>query len=375
MRWIVALALAVHGLIHLMGFVKAFGYVKLPQLAQPISRQMGLLWLAAGLMIVASAVMMVAWPRRVWIVGIVALVMSQAVILMAWRDARAGTVVNVLLLLVVAHGWLTGGLRSFRAQFDRDVSAGLARPFEASVVTEADVARLPEPVQRYLRATGVVGQPRVRNYRVRFRGRIHSAPGARWMPFEADQQSFADQPARLFLMRARMFALPVEAFHRLIGGHATMQVRIAGAISMVDASGDAMDRSEAVTLFNDMCLLAPGTLLDPGIAWEQMDRRTVQARFTNGGHSISATLLFGDDGLLTNFTSDDRSRSSPDGKVFTRLRFSTPVRDYRDFGSARLAAHGEARWMLREGEFTYGEFDLQEVAYNVQRQDDPSLCR
>ena len=43
------------------------------------------------------------------------------------------------------------------------------------------------------------------------------------------------------------------------------------------------------------------------------------------------------------------------------------MRDYRDFGRVRLAARGEARWLLPEGEFTYGEFDLQEVAYNVRR--------
>jgi len=187
------------------------------------------------------------------------------------------------------------------------------------------------------------------------------------MPFEADQQSFADQPTRLFLMHARMFGLPVEVFHRRIGGHATMQVKIAGAIPMVDARGEVMDRSEAVTLFNDMCVLAPGSLLDPRIAWEPVDARTARARFTDGEHTISATLLFADDGLLTNFISDDRSRSSPDGKTFTRLRFSTPIRDYRDFGPARLGAHGDARWMLPDGEFTYGEFDLQEVRYNVRQ--------
>jgi len=367
MRWIVAVLFAVHGLIHLMGFAKAFGYAKLPQLTQPISREMGLLWFAAGLLVVASAAMIVARTRGFWIVGGVALVVSQAVILSAWHDARAGTVVNIVLLLAVAHGWFTEGPTSFLAQFERDVAAGLARPLETHVVTEADLTGLPEPVGRYLRATGVVGQPRVWNYRLRFRGRIRGAPTDRWMPFDADQQSFADQPARFFLMRARMIALPVEAFHRLIGGHATMQVKIAGAIPMVDARGDVMDRSEAVTLFNDMCLLAPGTLLDPGIGWEQVDARTVRARFTHGGQTISATLLFGGDGLLTNFISDDRSRASPDGKVFTRLRFSTPVRDYRDFGSVRLAGHGEARWTLPEGEFTYGEFDLQDVTYNVAR--------
>ena len=126
-----------------------------------------------------------------------------------------------------------------------------------------------------------------------------------------------------------------------------------------------MDRSETVTLFNDMCLLAPGTLLDSGITWGPVDGRTVHAQFKSGKHTIAATLSFGEDGLLENFISDDRSRSSPDGKTFTRLRFSTPVGDYRVFGAARLAAHGEARWHLPESEFTYGEFDLVEVAYNV----------
>jgi len=126
-----------------------------------------------------------------------------------------------------------------------------------------------------------------------------------------------------------------------------------------------MDRSEAVTLFNDMCLLAPGTLLDERIVWEAVDALTVRARFTNGSQTIAATLHFSGDGLLINFVSDDRSRSSPDGKVFTRLRFSTPVRDYRDFGESRLAAHGDARWLLPEGEFTYGEFDLVSVSYNL----------
>jgi hypothetical protein len=128
-----------------------------------------------------------------------------------------------------------------------------------------------------------------------------------------------------------------------------------------------MDQSETVTLFNDMCLLAPGTLVDPTIAWEQVDARTVRARFTNGAHTISATLLFGDGGLIENFISDDRSRASPDGKSFTRLRFSTPVRDYRDFGPVRLPAHGDARWLLPTGEFTYGEFDIEEVAYNERK--------
>ncbi len=365
MRLIVAGVLLVHGLIHLVGAAQAFGYARLPQLTHTISRPMGIAWLAAALFVCVSAVMLMAWPRYWWIVGAGAVFVSQTVHLTAWRDAWAGTLGNVVLLVAVVYGLVSEGPWSFRAQYDRKVAVGLAQPLAVSVVTEADIAHLPEPVKRYLRATGAVGRPRVRNYRLRFRGRIRSAPNARWMPFVADQQSFADPACRLFFMRASMFGVPVDVFHRLVDGHATMRVKIASAFPIVDARGDVMDRSETVTLFNDMCLLAPGTLIDKNIVWEPVDDRTVRARFAYGDHTIAATLLFDEDGLLRNFVSDDRSRASSDGKVFTRLRFSTPVGDYRDFGDARLAAFGEARWSLPDGEFTYGEFNLDLASYNL----------
>jgi hypothetical protein len=364
MRWALIGLIMLHGLLHLMGFAKAFGYAELPQLTQPISREWGVLWLLAAGLVVATAVTFAVDARTYWIVGGVALLVSQGLIMTAWRDAWAGTAANAVLLLMVAHGLLTEGPWSFHAQYLRDVEAGLSRAVDAPIVTEADLAPLPAPVRRYLHVTRAVGQPRVKNYRIRFSGRIRSAPDAAWMPFEAEQQSFADEPTRLFLMRARMFGLPVEAFHRLIAGHATMQVKVAGVVPMADARGKEMDRAETVTLFNDMCLLAPGTLVGPNITWEPVDASSARARFTHRGYTITATLFFDTDGRLVNFESDDRSRSLPDG-TFTKLRFSTPLSDYRDFGPLHLGGRGEARWRLPEGEFTYGEFTMMDVVTNV----------
>ena len=39
------LVLIIHGLIHLLGFAKAFRFAELPQLTQPISPLVGVLWL------------------------------------------------------------------------------------------------------------------------------------------------------------------------------------------------------------------------------------------------------------------------------------------------------------------------------------------
>ncbi len=91
MRLALAFALTVHALIHLMGFAKAFGYAALPQLAIPISRPMGALWLLATLLLLAAAVALWAAPRAFWIVGAVGLVISQGVIVASWGDACFGT--------------------------------------------------------------------------------------------------------------------------------------------------------------------------------------------------------------------------------------------------------------------------------------------
>jgi hypothetical protein len=364
MRWALVGVIVLHGLIHLMGFAKAYGYAELPQLTRPISRPLGALWLLAGGLVAAAATMLALGSPAFWKIGALAALTSQVVIATAWQDARAGSLANLVLLLVATHGFLTEGPSSFHARYLAEVAASRSRSASAPLVTEEDVAPLPEPVQRYLRLTRAVGQPRVRNYHVRFAGRIRSGPGAMWMPFEAEQDSFADEPARLFLMRARMLGAPVEAFHRLVDGRATMQVKLAGVVTIADARGPEMDRSETVTLFNDMCLLAPGTLVGPGISWEPLDPSTVRARFTQHGTTITATLFFAGDGRLVNFESDDRSRALPDG-TFTRTPFSTPVRDYRSFGPSWLAGAGDARWRLPAGDFTYAEFTMRDIATSV----------
>ena len=48
LRYFFAFVMLAHGLIHLMGFTKAFGFADIEQLTQDISRPAGLFWLSAG---------------------------------------------------------------------------------------------------------------------------------------------------------------------------------------------------------------------------------------------------------------------------------------------------------------------------------------
>jgi len=357
--------LIIHGLIHLMGFAKAFGLAELPQLTQSISRPIGVLWLVAGLLMIASALTPGRW---FWLIGGIAVVLSSLVIFSAWHDAKVGLVGNAIVLLGVAYVFASQGPLSFAAEYRRDRTSILKNTGGPPIVTEADLAPLPAAVQRYLRVTGSVGQPRIVDFRARWNGRIRASANEPWMTFQAVQVNTVDgMPARLFAMNAIMKGLPVDVYHRFIGESATFRVRVLSLVSMVDAKGPIMDQSETVTILNDLCMLAPTALIGTAFHWEASDASSARVAYTRGAHRVRATLHFNDRGELVDFVSDDRSRASPDGKTFTAERWSTPLSEYRTFGARHISTHGKTLTHAPQGTFAYGEFELQGIEYNASR--------
>jgi len=147
-RITVALVFVIHGLIHLFGFAKAFGLADMPQLVEPISHPVGLWWLAAALLSLAASTALILTPRWWWAFGASAVVISQAAIVSSWEDAKVGTVANVVLLVAVLYGFASRGPLSLRAEFEHDVAREWpsARSSTHEVVTEGDLASLPDPV-------------------------------------------------------------------------------------------------------------------------------------------------------------------------------------------------------------------------------------
>ncbi|HWP04808.1 MAG TPA: DUF6544 family protein [Polyangiaceae bacterium] len=269
----------------------------------------------------------------------------------------------VALLVPAAYTLAERRSSSLGSRFHHDVAQALTSVRPTPLVTEADLVNLPAPVAGYLRYANVVGKPRVTSLRAHFHGQIRAKPEGDWLDFRAEQHNFYAPRARYFYIESSMFGLPFKAYHRYANGAATMEVRVASLLDVVDARGPEMNVSETVTMLNDMCVLAPATLIDPSIVWQTLDSRSVRATFENAGNTVSAVLLFDEAGALASFYSDDRYQTA-DGKAYHRYRWSTPLGDYRDFGGVRLAAHGVASWRMPDGELEYGRFELESIDYN-----------
>ncbi len=346
-------------MIHLLGFLKAFELANISELTQGITRPLGILWFIASLLFVTTAITFALKIDWWWAIALVAVVLSQILVITFWRDAKFGSIPNLLILGVVL---LSFGSTLFERGYQKDVQNTLNRihSLPAGIVTEADIQPLPQPVKRYLNYVGVVGKPKVSSMRAVLTGEMREK-GKDYFPFTAEQYNFYDEPSRLFFMKAQMFGMTVPGYHRYIDGRATMDVRIFGLFSVVKHAGEVMNVSDTVTLFNDMCLLAPATLIDKRITWQGVDELTAKATFTNHGISISATLYFNTEGRLVNFISEDRWAVA-DMKQYP---FSTPVSNYRNINGYNLPTYGEAIWHYPDGEFKYGKIEIKDIEYNI----------
>ncbi len=240
---------------------------------------------------------------------------------------------------------------------------GAPRP-SSPPLTEAKITHLPTPVQRYLRVTGAIGKPPVQNMQLTFNAEMFQQPGQAGMRGPVQQLNSFHPLRRLFFMRTRMYALPVAVLHDYKDTHASMTVRLASLFNVVDLQSDVLARTETVTVLNDISLFAPSNLIDPRMVWHAIDNTHVRVNFTNGPHSVSAELVFNDAGELVNFISDDRSALQRDGSL-RLLRWSTPMRNYREFDGRRVPTEGEAIWHYPEDDFVYGRMVLTSIRFNV----------
>jgi hypothetical protein len=243
-----------------------------------------------------------------------------------------------------------------------DVAEGIrrTRSRQPEPITDADLAHLPDLVRDYLVSVGVVGKPKVYSMRATFEAQMRSKTRD-WFSLTAEQYNFFDTKERLFYLDAKVNGLPTRGYHRYKEGTARMLIKLLGLFPVVDMKGDTMFKAETVTMFNDMCFLAPATLIDQSITWEEIDSSSVRATFANLSSTISATLHFNEAGRLVNFVSDDRYDVS-EGK---RYRFSTPLSEFGDIGGYTLPTYGEAIWHYPDGKFVYGKYRLKSVEYNV----------
>lgn len=111
-RLIFSGVIIIHGLIHILGFVKEWNLAPVSNLSGKTliaitgvtAKITGTLWLIATLLLIATAVFYLMQKEWYWLPGFLAIIISQTLIIIYWQDAKYGTIANMTILagLIIA---------------------------------------------------------------------------------------------------------------------------------------------------------------------------------------------------------------------------------------------------------------------------------
>lgn len=365
MNYLFGFVLLLHGLIHLLGFVQAFGLAKIGTLSGrtlvPLSAAMdrvaGVAWLVAGMLFLATLLGFLTQKTGWWWWGIAGIGLSQVLIVLYWPDARAGTGVNVVLALVIG---LALAHEAFGTQSRREADAlraEVGRPTPIRI-TRAMIDSLPAPVRQYLTDAGVVGQPIPHVVRLKQTGTFLVRAGGPRLDFEAEQ-TFTVQPVGfVWLATMRQAGVPLfrarDSYRR---GRGRMFVRAGSVLTVTDQTGPELDEGALLRFLSELVWF-PTAFLSPNVTFEPIDARSALVSLTDHGRRVSATMQFDERGEFRGMLA--LRRRAHDG-TYSLDTWHTPARAYGYRAGLRIPTQGKAVWKLREGDLDYIDLTIGEV--------------
>ncbi len=154
----------IHGVSHLLGFVKAFRLASVRKLPFDVSKTAGsLCLLSAAFFIVPSGLLL--FNSRIWWVPLpAAIILSQTLIATRWSEVKSGTVANAAIFIPLLLAFVGTLPSSLYRKYRSEEQSRLSPLPDGELVSLEKVSRLPFPVREYLVYTGVVGRPAVTNF-------------------------------------------------------------------------------------------------------------------------------------------------------------------------------------------------------------------
>ena len=233
-----------------------------------------------------------------------------------------------------------------------------------AIITETDISGLPEPVQKYFRNCGYIGQPILYNSSIAWDDvEFKMNPEKNWMPIKCLQFNSVKEPARFAYLYAPKMGINVFVGRdKYQDGQGNMHIKILGLFTLQNERGRAMDESSLVTILSETLFL-PGYAIQPYINWEPIDSLSAKASITHNGITVSGTFHFNESGEMTHFISYDRNYVETDGKA-KKIPWIASVDNYTQIGDLTIPAYVRATWKLHEGDYEYFRGRIVEIQFN-----------
>lgn len=349
--------IAIHGLIHLMGFVAYWPLAEIAELpyktavlggrlelGQTGMRLFSLFWLLAAVGLAGSAIGLAAGQRWWLPVMLAATVVSLVVTALDWSNAFRGTLISLVLLVPLL---LAAGLRVQPRPF-------AAYPQSSQPMTQTAVpANLPAPVARYYEAVLGAEAPVVETAVITGRGTVRFMGVT--FPARLRFTHDAGQGYRHYI-ETTLFGIPLmKVNERYLDGQARMQLPM-GVIE----NEPKVDMAANLGLWGESIWLPSIYLTDSRVRWEAIDDTSARliVPFETGEDMF--TVYFDP---TTNLITRMQAMRYRDPDDTEKISWQMDVLGWDRFNDVLIPARSTVTWADEGTPWLITE--VEDIAYNV----------
>ena len=224
----------------------------------------------------------------------------------------------------------------------------LQQPPLTGTFGENDVAGLPEPVRRHLRAVIGPGAVLAQSVTLRMRGRIKIG---RWLPFRARQVL---APHHGFLWSARAAGV-IAGWDRYADGAGSMEWRLGGLLTVARGDGPDVSRSAAGRAAAEAIWVPTALLPRCGVRWTSDGPATATLHYELDGMPVAVTYHLDRQGRIASLEFDRWGDPDRTG-TWAWHRFGGEILSHRRFRDVLIPASGRVGWHFGTDRWPEGAF-------------------
>ena len=364
MRSALVIFMGLHGIVHLFGFLKAFGLSEFNAIVQPNSKYFGSLWLLAFILFSATLVLMLLNNRFWWLSGLLAVLLSQSLIINHWTDAKFGTLANIIILLAVLIGY-SGYRFTNKIQEERTVILQNSQSVEEQILTQKGIADLPPIIQKWLTSSGIIGKRPISNIYLTQELQLKMKPGQEdWYKGTAEQYFTVDPPAFHWDINTKMNPfLSVVGRDKFENGKGEMMIKLLSFLPVANAANDPKVNQATLQRFLAEIIWFPSAAMSPYIQWETLSEVSAKATMDYKGTIGSGEFHFDTNGNFKKFV----AMRYQDAKASEPTEWTVIATKIEKRNGVDIPVECEAAWTLDSCKWTWLKVKIKDITYNLEK--------
>lgn len=356
--------IAIHGIIHLFGFLKAFRLFEFDEISLPISRISGLFWLVTFVLFLITTILYFVRINYWWTVGLIATLISQILIIKFWSDSKYGTIANLIVLIAILFGYLNSNFKNIiKKERNEMFNASVKLPAKNHKTKE--INSLPVIIQKWLHDSGIIGKPTISNVYLTQDLQLKFKPEQEEWNYGTSEQYFTiNPPAFNWDIKTQMNPLmSIIGRDKFEKGKAEMLIKLFALVPVVIAKNNKKIDQSALQRFLAEMIWFPSAALSEYLTWEKIDEFSAKATMEYNGSKGSGIFYFNGMGQFEKFVTM-RFKDPNDAKP---IKWTVKANKIEMQNGIKIPIECEVIWNLESEDWTWLKLKVKHIEYNVKK--------